>query len=417
MLNILINAYAVSPDWGSEQGMGWNWVKAIAKHCRVFVITEGQWKEEIEKAVSKLACKDNVSFHYLPVSERVRRMCWNQGDWRFYIHYAIWQRKALTLARQIMSGHHIDIIHQLNMVGFREPGFLWKIQGIPFVWGPIAGAQTIRLDYLSDETLPKKAAYRLKNLLNRLQFSFSPRVSKALYRSRAIITPIQEMEKMLKGRVSAKVLLIPESGLDGDCVDFNEMPENDRDCLDILWVGRFIRTKQLSLALEAVARIPEDKPVRFHIVGFGSNTEEKHLHDLAEKLGVENKCIWYGKTANSEVKEMMKCMDVLLFTSIYEVTSTVVPEAIQARLPIICHDMFGFGPLVSERVGWKIPCISPEESIRRFGSILSRLATDKTELKEMKRNFDPIGAFLNYDAKGKAMFELYSSMLEHKKQC
>ncbi len=30
MLNVLINAYAVSPNWGSEPGMGWNW---IIKYC------------------------------------------------------------------------------------------------------------------------------------------------------------------------------------------------------------------------------------------------------------------------------------------------------------------------------------------------------------------------------------------------
>ena len=30
MLNILINAYAVAPNWGSEQGVGWNWIINIA---------------------------------------------------------------------------------------------------------------------------------------------------------------------------------------------------------------------------------------------------------------------------------------------------------------------------------------------------------------------------------------------------
>ena len=30
MMQILINAYAVNPDWGSEPGMGWNWVIHLA---------------------------------------------------------------------------------------------------------------------------------------------------------------------------------------------------------------------------------------------------------------------------------------------------------------------------------------------------------------------------------------------------
>ena len=31
MINVLVNAYAVNPYWGSEQGMGWNWVVNIAR--------------------------------------------------------------------------------------------------------------------------------------------------------------------------------------------------------------------------------------------------------------------------------------------------------------------------------------------------------------------------------------------------
>ena len=51
MINVLINAYAVAPNWGSEQGLGWNWVINLAKYCNVHVITEGEWRKEIEEAV------------------------------------------------------------------------------------------------------------------------------------------------------------------------------------------------------------------------------------------------------------------------------------------------------------------------------------------------------------------------------
>ncbi|MDE7397072.1 MAG: glycosyltransferase family 1 protein, partial [Muribaculum sp.] len=137
MLNILINAYAVNPHWGSEPGMGWHWIVNIARYCNVYVITEGEWREEIEAEVAKLPYRGNIRFFYLPVSDKVRRMCWNQGDWRFYGYYRKWQEQALAVAREIIADHHIDIIHQLNMIGFREPGSLWKIDGIPFVWGPV----------------------------------------------------------------------------------------------------------------------------------------------------------------------------------------------------------------------------------------------------------------------------------------
>ena len=65
-----------------------------------------------------------MHFYYNPVSEEIRRMCWNQGDWRFYFHYNKWQQKTLAIAKQIIKEQNIDIVHQLNMIGFREPGYL-----------------------------------------------------------------------------------------------------------------------------------------------------------------------------------------------------------------------------------------------------------------------------------------------------
>lgn len=55
-------------------------------------------------------------------------MCWNQGDWRFYKHYHAWQYRTYEIALGIIKIYHIDIVHQLNMIGFREPGYLWKIE-------------------------------------------------------------------------------------------------------------------------------------------------------------------------------------------------------------------------------------------------------------------------------------------------
>ena len=44
MLRILINSYTCCPGMGSEQGMGWNWILSIARHCECHVITEGEYR-------------------------------------------------------------------------------------------------------------------------------------------------------------------------------------------------------------------------------------------------------------------------------------------------------------------------------------------------------------------------------------
>ena len=64
MHKVLINAYACNPDWGSEQGVGWHWSVELAKYCKVIVITEGEFKGNIERAMADLPQKDNLTFIY-----------------------------------------------------------------------------------------------------------------------------------------------------------------------------------------------------------------------------------------------------------------------------------------------------------------------------------------------------------------
>lgn len=62
MLNVLVNAYAVSPAWGSEPGMGWNWVVNLAQYCNVFVITEGEVAHRDRGDCGKVAATGQLAF-------------------------------------------------------------------------------------------------------------------------------------------------------------------------------------------------------------------------------------------------------------------------------------------------------------------------------------------------------------------
>ena len=412
-MKVLINAYAVSPDWGSEQGVGWNWIVSIARHCELFVITEEEYRDRIEASLGLLPQGHNIHMYYHPVPERVRRMCWNQGDWRFYFHYARWQRQILPLARRIVAEEGIDIIHMLNMVGFREPGFLWKIKGCPYVWGPVAGNEMMPLGYLSEETFLTKVKYRVKNCITHAQLTLSPRVKSAFQSADAVITPMASLAELVAEEYGKKVSVIAETGLTSACDAIALDRPGDSHTLDILWVGRFIRTKKLDIAIKTLASLPPDYEIKLHIVGFGMNDEDNYYRSLAESLGVSDKCIWHGKLPNDETRKLMSEMDLLFFTSIHEATSTVVPEAIQARLPIVCHDICGFGPLIDDSIGRKISLVSPEDSVKGFAAIISDFYLHRNTLEDMKLNFDKVAESLTYESKGKKVFEIYENLLQH----
>ncbi len=66
-MKILVNAYACSPNMGSEPGMAWNWCVHLAKHCELYIITEGEFRDRIDAVVPTLPQGGNMHFFYNPI--------------------------------------------------------------------------------------------------------------------------------------------------------------------------------------------------------------------------------------------------------------------------------------------------------------------------------------------------------------
>jgi len=409
-MNILINAYAVSPSWGSEQGMGWNWVINIAKFCNVFVITEGEYQNSIEEALEILPQKDNIHFYYNPLSDTIRKMCWNQGDWRFYYYYRKWQIKTLKIAKEISKENHIDVIHQLNMVGFREPGFLWKIKGIPYIWGPICGMEQIPMPFIKESPFKFKAKIYIKNLITRYQINHSHRVRQAIRHCSYIIAATKQTCSVIeKFKSKDSVIFINETGLTYFPEDRYERDFNS-ETLNILWAGRFLNTKKLDLALETIRNI-SNLNIHLQIAGTGSPKEIEFYKSYADKLGISDRVTWLGKVQHEKMNELMANADLFLFTSISEATSTVVPEAISCNLPILCFNICGFGPLVKDKVGETIELSNPKKAAKEFADKLSFLYCHREKLKEYSLACDKYKQELSWEWKAKKMVEIYDNAI------
>ena len=411
MLKILINAYACSPNWGSEPGMAWNWCSNLAKYCELFIITEGEWKDEIEDAIKTHPYGKNMHFCYNPVPEKVRKMCWNQGDWRFYYYYRQWQEKTLTIAKQICCEHKIDIIHQLNMVGFREPGLLWKIKGAHYIWGPIGGMENIPTAYLKEAGIKQNLFCRIKNLINTLQYTYQPNVRHAINRSEVLVSAVKGVKEVLLNLYHRESILINETGchIDDNCPIRKSIIGKQK--LDLIWVGKFDFRKQLNVALRTIAEV-KDLDVCLHICGTGSDEQVRMYKQLAAYLQIEDKCVWHGKVEHSKIQQMMADSDVFFFTSIMEATSTVMLEAISSCLPVLCFDTCGFGPLISNRIGGKIPLSNPEQSVKEFAEQIRLMYHDRAILNEMSKNEFTYRNQLSWESKAEQMFDIYKSVLK-----
>lgn len=408
MLSILINAYACSPNMGSEPGMAWNWCVNLAKYCELHIITEGEFRCNIESILPTLLQGKNMHFYYNPVSEEVRRMCWNQGDWRFYKYYEEWQCKTYLIAKNICQQTHIDIIHQLNMIGFREPGYLWKIEDIPFVWGPIGGLKQFPIAYLNGCGLKMKLFYQIKNIINIIQIKYDRRVNKALNRSSLLISSIPDSYQAIKKYKGLESVIIPETG----CFDTDKryLRNFNEDILHIIWVGKFDFRKQLHLALRII-EATHNNNIHLDIYGTGNSQQIIQTKELIGELGIENKVTMHGNQPNNLVVEAMQKAHLFLFTSINEDTSTVVLEAVSNQLPVICFDTCGMGYVVNNNIGRKIMLSGVDKSIYDFSYVINELENNRNLIKEMSINCVKRRTELSWDNKIKLMVKLYNNVI------
>lgn len=407
MLKILINAYACSPGMGSEPGMAWNWVSNLAKFCELYIITEGEFREKIEEVVPTLEQGKNMHFYYNPVTDEIRKMCWNQGDWRFYKYYREWQWKTYLMAKEICSSEHIDVLHQLNMIGFREPGYLWKLSkenGVPFVWGPVDAKDKFPVAYLDGASIKTKLFMQLKNFLTGIQLRYSGRVLKSARQASIIFSASSNSQRSFKKYMHIDSPLLNETG----CY-VQEHPITDKsqkETFDVLWVGKMDFRKQLSLALQTMAAIGDNK-FRLHIVGGGDSA---FYQQMAEGLGIADQCVWHGMVSHDEVQKLMQASDIFFFTSVAEGTPHVVLEAIGNNLPVVCFDTCGQGDAVNDKVGRKVALSNPAQSAADFAKLLNNLEHDRKLLKQLSENCKQRQNELSWEEKAKTMVEWYEKV-------
>lgn len=407
-LNVLVSAYACGPNWGSEIGMGWNWVINLAQYCQLTVITEQGFQSDIQTVLPNLALKFRPRFHFIDIGEKARQRFWNQGDWRFYSDYRRWQWQAYQLAETLIKAEQFDLVHQLNMIGYREPGYLWKLP-LPLIWGPIGGHAQMPWAFVPMMSGKSRIHYILRNVLNFIQMRTSVRVKKAMQHANILVAATNNDQLAISTVHRREAILINETGTYPN--------ETHRTCvlweknrpLKLVWCGKFIALKALPIALYAIAQVCHEIGLELHIVGSGNLDSE--WKKLAKKLNIEQICHWHGHCPHEQALEIMKTCDAMLFTSVQEGTPHVILEAIGFGLPVICHDSCGHGEVINQNSGIKIPVVNPGYSINAFAKALIEIGHNPNILDQLSTGAMQRAEELSWNNKAKIMHDLYQKML------
>ena len=376
-LRLLLSAYACNPYKGSDAGEGWNRAREAARLFDTWVIC-GHWDQvDISHYLAKHGEIPGLHFCFVAAGWFDHLLKARQPlYYANYLHYNLWQRRAFHLGTQLHREVKFALIHHAILVGFREPGYLWKL-GVPFIWGPMGGTQNYPWRFLPLAGVRGALLEGVRSLINLLHLRFSPRVRRAVRKAALLVAANTQVQRDFVRVHGVKPRLLLDPGIN-ETAAAGAKTFNPDAPLRLLWSGSFEHRKALPLLLKALAGLPSDQ--RYELTILGAGPAEGRWRRLARSLGLEEHCRWLGWLPLDQALKHYDGVDVLVFTSLRDTSGNVVLEALSRGVPVICLDHQGAGDMVTSGCGFKIPVTTPHEVIRNLRQILSRLADNKQEL-------------------------------------
>jgi glycosyltransferase involved in cell wall biosynthesis len=382
---VLVSAVAVSPARGSEAGIGWNIGSRLAKyHDVTLMCVPGiayPHRKEIEDHLARHGPIPGLTMLFVeepPLYKFFDRTSSSLLRPFFYIGYAAWQRVALKRVREIHAQQPFELTHHLNILGYREPGYLWKLP-IPFFWGPVAGASNMPWPFMKILSWRDRLAYGLRNIANEIQKRLYRRPRKAA-RSAAHIWAIGEDNR----RMFTEVFNVPAEclceagGKPQPALATVKQYDPKTEPLRLVFAGYHIGRKAVPLILHAMAKVKDEFPV--HFTSLGSGPEREKWQALAADLGIADKVNWIAELPHAKAMEEMARAHLFAFPSLQEASSTVTLEALSLGLPVLCHDACGMGFIVNDSCGLKVKMKNPRMSIDGFADAMRTLHADPEKL-------------------------------------
>ena len=121
---------------------------------------------------------------------------------------------------------------------------------------------------------------------------------------------------------------------------------------------------------------------------------------------------WYGWVERTKAVEIMQSCDLFCITSLSDLTSTVLLEALSYGLPVIALDHCGFSNIITDECGIKIPIRNKKQVVRDIANAIIRIAEDEDMRVKMSVAAHRRAMDYSWEKKGIMLNDIYNKLLK-----
>jgi len=405
-MRILISAYACQPGCGSEQGVGWNRARQLARFHEVWVLTRRKNRAAIEAAMAREPMPNlHFLYHDLPRWAGF----WKKQRRGIHLYYYLWQLTAYFVGRRLHRQVGLDQVHHVTFVNYWMPSFL-ALLPVPFVWGPVGGGETCPASFRPRLSWRGRVFEALRTTVQRLG-ERDPFVRLMARQAAMGLATTPDTAKRLLGLGCRTVRVYSEAGLPpADIRQLGALRPAPAAPFRLVSIGNLLHLKGFEFGLRAFARLGAAFPQSEYWL-MGEGPERQRLEAVAAELGIAERVRFLGRIPRAEVLDRLAVCDVLVHPSLHDSGGWVCLEAMAAGRPVICLDIGGPGVQVTAATGVKVPADSPERAVAAMADAMVLLAGDpdlrarmgQAGRQRVHRDFD-------WDRKGEWLAELVSGI-------
>lgn len=375
MTSILLSCYRCDPEGVSEAYSGYKWAEVLGARYRVHLCTPAFTAPRV---VSALAASGIRGVTVVPIE--MPDIDSRLGAFGSAVKPGFFMYEQRMLRRVAAEGlpSKVDLVWHRTPMSFRNRTRLHRL-GRPLVIGPVGGG--LKNPPELDSYFRGDGRLGVLKQVDDLMLSSSWWMRPFDVAS-AIIATCDYVRDVFPARLSEKTTTVLDVGVDSA----PEPSFSEHQAFTVLFVGRLVRYKAPSLAIDAFSRFLREGGSRgARLVVVGDGPEMPRLRSMVDDAKLSDVVEFTGGIPKSAVLERYRQADVFLFPSLTEASGNVYLEAMNAGLPLIVVDNGGGRYIPDSRSSIQVALGDEQSIIEGLSDALARLAEDPDLRRTMGR--------------------------------